>query len=165
VTGPELHRPINLNRIVSSGLDVTVEASPAECAALAARMVLPAIHALTCEFHLVREDRDHFAARGHLRARITQTCVVTLEDFETEIDEVFQVRFVPAGEETDIIDPEADDDLPYEGSTIDLGEAAAEQLGLAIDPYPRSPGAELPPEAQEDAPHPFAALGSLRKLN
>jgi uncharacterized metal-binding protein YceD (DUF177 family) len=161
----ELHRPINLDHIGASGLTVTVEASPAECAALAARMRLPAVHALTCEFRLTGGEQSHFAARGHLRACITQTCVVTLEDFETEVEEVFQVHFVPAGEESEIIDPEADDDLPYEGNSIDLGEAAAEQLALALDPYPRSPGAELPQELLDEAPHPFAALGSLRKLN
>src|SRR4051794_14265441 len=156
----ELHRPVVLDRIGPAGLDVVVEASPAECAALADRMQVPAVHALTCSYHLVREGRDHVAARGHLRARITQTCVVSLEDFETEIEEVFQVTFVPAGEETDVIDPEADDDLPYEGNTIDLGEAAAEQLGLAIDPYPRMPGAELPEREAEETPHPFASLAA-----
>ena len=163
----ELHRPVLLDRIGPAGQDVTVEATPAECAALADRMQVPAVHALTCRFHLVREDRDHVIARGHLRARITQTCIVSLEDFETDVEDVFQVTFVPAGEETDEIDPEADDDLPYEGNTIDLGEAAAEQLGLAIDPYPRMPGAELPEADTDDEqpPHPFAALGALRKLN
>lgn len=166
----ELHRPVPLDRIGATGLDVTVEATPAECSALAERMQLPAVHALTCAFHLVREDRDHFAARGHLRATITQTCIVSMEDFDTEVEETFQVRFVPAEEESEIIDPEADDDLPYEGNTIDLGEAAAEQLGLAIDPYPRMPGAELPEEAgaadsEPEPPHPFASLAGLRKLN
>ena len=32
---PELHRPIAIERIGPAGLDVTVEASAAECAALA----------------------------------------------------------------------------------------------------------------------------------
>lgn len=165
MSAPELHRPINPDRIGPSGLNITVDASPEECAALAERMHLPAIHSLHCEFRLTDEGRGHFAARGHLRARITQTCVITLEEFDTEIDEAFQIRFVPAGEETAVIDPEDDDDLPYEGNSIDLGEAAAEQLALTLDPYPRSPGAELPTEAQDDAPNPFAALAALRKLN
>ena len=165
MSAPELHRPINPDRIGASGLSIILDASPEECAALAARMLLPAVHSLRCEFRLTDETRGHFGACGHLRARITQTCVITLEDFDIEIDEMFQIHFVPAGEETAVIDPEDDDDLPYQGNTIDLGEAAAEQLALTLDPYPRSPGAELPAEAQEDAPHPFAALGALRKLN
>lgn len=163
----ELFHPVPLDRIGAAGLDVVVEASAAECAALAERMQVPAVHALTCRYHLTREQHDQIAASGHLRARITQTCVLSLEDFEAEIDEVFRVRFVPAGEEADEIDPESDDDLPYEGNSIDLGAATAEQLGLAIDPYPRMPGAELPAEdTSADKPaNPFAGLAGLRKLN
>ncbi len=162
---PELHRPISLDRIGATGLDITVEAKPPECAALAERMRIPAVHALTCVFHLIRESRDLVAARGHLRARVTQTCVVSLDDFETVVEEVFQVRFVPAGDETDDIDPEAEDEIPFEGNVIDLGEAAAEQLGLALDPYPRMPGAELPEAGAEAETHPFASLAGLRRLN
>lgn len=161
----EFHRPIPLDRIGTQGHDVTVEATRAECAALAVRMKLPAVHAVSCTFHLVRESRDVVAAHGVLRASITQTCVVSLEDFDTVVEEGFQLRFVPAGEEAEDIDPEAVDEVPFVGNRIDLGEAAAEQLGLALDPYPRSPGAE-PPEIEVDvAPHPFAGLAGLRRLN
>jgi hypothetical protein len=46
---------------------------------------------------------------------------------------------------------------------IDLGEATTEQLALALDPFPRKPGAEIPPEAKEAPEGPFAALGRIRK--
>ena len=66
---PELHRPIAVDRIGRDGLDVVVEASPAECAALADRMQLPAVQGLSCAFHLEREGDDRVLARGLLRAR------------------------------------------------------------------------------------------------
>jgi uncharacterized metal-binding protein YceD (DUF177 family) len=159
---PEFHRPLSLDRIGPHGLDLTVEATSAECSALAERMNLPAVLALSCTFHLVREGRDIVLARGALRALITQTCVISLDDFDAAVEEVFQVRFVPSGEETDDLDPEADDEIPFEGNLIDLGEAAAEQLGLALDPYPRMPGVEMPEIEDDPEPHPFAAL---RRLN
>ena len=159
---PEFHRPLSLDRIGAHGLDTTIEATPAECAALAIRMNLPAVLAFSCSFHLIREGRDAVLARGVLRATVTQTCSVSLDDFDAPVEEVFQVCFVPSGEETDDIDPEADDEIPFEGNMIDLGEAAAEQLGLALDPYPRMPGAEMPAVEDEPPPHPFAAL---RRLN
>jgi uncharacterized metal-binding protein YceD (DUF177 family) len=159
---PEFHRPLSLDRIGPHGLDLTVEATPAECAALAVRMNLPAVLAVSCEFHLIREGRDVVLARGVLRARVTQTCVISLDDFDSPVEEVFQVRFVPSGDESDDIDPESDDEIPFEGNQIDLGEAAAEQLGLALDPYPRMPGVEMPAVEDEPEPHPFAAL---RRLN
>jgi uncharacterized metal-binding protein YceD (DUF177 family) len=159
---PELHHPVSLDRIGSHGLDLTVEASQAECAALAVRMNLPAVLGVSCAFHLIREGRDRVLARGVLRASVTQVCVVSMEDFDAAVEEVFQVRFVPSGEETDDIDPESDDEIPFEGNVIDLGEAAAEQLGLALDPYPRMPGVEMPEVEGDPEPHPFAAL---RRLN
>jgi uncharacterized metal-binding protein YceD (DUF177 family) len=158
----EFYRPLSLDRIGPHGLDLTVEATPAECSALAVRMNLPAVLAVSCAFHLIREGRDIVLARGVLRARITQTCVISLEDFDADVEEIFQVRFVPSGEESDDIDPESDDEIPFEGNLIDLGEAAAEQLGLALDPYPRMPGVEMPAAEDEPEPHPFAAL---RRLN
>jgi len=162
---PELHRPVAVERLGSSGLDVTVEAGPAECAALARRMGLPAVLSLTCRFHLEHPAAQAMIIRGHLVARVVQTCIVSLDDFVAVVDERFTVRGVPAGEETEDTDPEALDEISYVDGMLDLGEAAAEQLALALDPYPRAPGAVLP--ALEDAPepHPFNALGSLKRLN
>jgi uncharacterized metal-binding protein YceD (DUF177 family) len=159
---PELHRPLMLDRIGPNGLDITVDATPEECAALSRRMHLPAVQSLSCSFHLTRESDTVILVRGTLRAHITQSCIVSLEDFDAAVEDAFQVRFVPAGQESEEIDFDADDEIPYEGKEIDLGEAAAEQLALALDPYPRHPDAELPEvEGGADA-HPFAAL---RRLN
>jgi hypothetical protein len=159
----ELRRPIAVERVGPAGLDVIVEASAAECAALALRMNLPAILALTCGFHLERETADTLLAYGNLVARVVQTCVVSLEDFTATIEECFAVRCVPEGAESDDADPEALDEIPYADGTLDLGEAAAEQLALALDPYPRAPDAVLPDMADESQGLPFNALAALRR--
>jgi uncharacterized metal-binding protein YceD (DUF177 family) len=99
-----------------------------------------------------------------LRARVVRTCVVTLEDFETLTEERFRVRFVPVGRESDDDDPESDDEIPYTAGMVDLGEAAAEQLALALDPYPRKPGAIFePPQDVKQEEGPFAVLAQLTK--
>jgi uncharacterized metal-binding protein YceD (DUF177 family) len=162
---PELHRPLAVERIGPPGSLHTVTADPSECAALARRLGIPAVTALRCEFSLTRHLRGVVAAEGRLHATVIRTCVITLEDFESGVDENFRLRFVPAGQETDDPDPESEDEIPYAGPAIDLGEAAAEQLALALDPYPRSPGAELPDTEAETAPHPFAALAQRRRPN
>jgi len=38
------------------------------------------------------------------------------------------------------------DDIETEQDVADLGEALAQQLSLALDPYPRAPGAAMPRE-------------------
>lgn len=154
----ELHRPVAADRIGTMQVEIEVEADAAERTALARRMRVADILALRCRFRLRRLSADTILAEGRLQATVVQTCVISLEDFPAGIDEAFRVRFVPAGTESDDLDPETDDEIGYAGSTLDLGEAAAEQLGLALDPYPRAPGAALPDIADEPEAHPFAAL-------
>jgi uncharacterized metal-binding protein YceD (DUF177 family) len=160
---PELHRPLAIDRVGASGLHVTVEAGTAECAALARRMNLPAVLSLTCRFHLERDTADTLIARGHLVAEVVQTCIVSLDDFASSVEERFTVRCVPDGHESEDIDPEAPDEITYVDGMLDLGEAAAEQLALALDPYPRAPGAELSELEAEADPRPFAALDALKR--
>ena len=159
----EMARPVAIDRIGSAGLSMTVEASPAELAAIAARLMLPGVSRLVCRFELKRLAGSVIAATGALSAAVTQTCVVTLDEFESPVEEAFAVHFVPAGTESDDDDPDAPDELPYPAGAIDLGEAAIEQLALALDPYPRKPGLPEtePPEEAERSP--FAALAALRR--
>lgn len=158
----ELSRAVAVDRLPPEGLEVVVEADPGECAALAGRMKLPEIRAFWCRFVLTPLGGGQVRAEGWLRARTVRECVVSLDLFEEETEEKFRLRFVPAGRESDDDDPESDDELGYEGDTIDLGEAAAEQLGLALDPWPRKPGAELPAAATEESEGPFAALARAK---
>jgi uncharacterized metal-binding protein YceD (DUF177 family) len=157
---PELSRPIDVSRIAAAGETVVVEAKPAERAALAVRFGIPAIGKLSVTFRLTAPRGQVVPTAGRMSAEVTQVCVVTLEPFETTIEEAFDVLFVPAGTETedDLGDPDAPDEIPYDGDRIDLGEAAAEQLALALDPYPRKPGAVLDENGDETAPSPFSGL-------
>jgi uncharacterized metal-binding protein YceD (DUF177 family) len=136
---PELSRPFAVARI-GEGASFDVEAKAPELAAVARRMGLERLRSLACRFTLQRDGAGAIRARGALRATVVQMCVVTLEPFESEVAEEFAVRFVPEGQENEDIDIEAEDEIPYAGGTIDLGEAASEQLALALDPFPRKPG-------------------------
>jgi uncharacterized metal-binding protein YceD (DUF177 family) len=136
-----------------------VRATPEECVAIAARMDLPAVGSLECTFELaIEDDGVSVAAQGHLQAKVVRTCVISADDFETAIDDRFDVRFVPAGAERDDPDPDLPDEIPYEAGCVDLGEATAEQLGLVLDPYPRKEGAELTNNEREDSASPFSLL-------
>jgi uncharacterized metal-binding protein YceD (DUF177 family) len=162
MTRPELHRPVRVSRIPSEGMEVVVEANEAERLALAVRMGLPAIHALRSRFVLTRQGDGIVEAVGRLEAAVVQTCVVSLEDFESPLAEDFLVNFVPEGTESDDPDPESVDEIPYGGDTIDVGEAASEQLSLALDAYPRRPDATLPETESVTDPR-LAVLSAWRE--
>ncbi len=166
---PELHRPLALGQIPPGGLAREIVATPAECTAVARRLMIPGVAALSCDFRLTPAGDGTVLAQGRLTARVTRECVITLELFDAEIAELFRVRFVPelqlaelqlAEVEDDLLDLEGDDEIGYAGSHINLGEAAVEQLALALDPYPRMPGATLEEgdEAEESTASPFSAL-------
>lgn len=171
---PELHRPIAVERIGAHGRDQQVVADAAECEALTRRMAIPAVLSLSCRFHLTAAPGGVVLAEGELSAKLVRECVVSLEPFQTVVAERFRLRFVPApetaaesvaeadGEDDAPLDLDSDDEVPYHGGTIDLGEAASEQLALMLDPYPRRPGVTLPAEASEAGESPFAALARLR---
>lgn len=160
----ELERLVPLDRVGARGMDVAVEANDEERAALARRLGIPAVLHLICRFRLRRAAPGIVDADGTLEACVVRTSVITLDDFAQDVAEAFELRFVPAGQEGGDEDPDAPDEIPYAGTALDLGEAAAEQLALALDPYPREPGAALPDEGASDpAPTPFAALGRLRR--
>lgn len=161
MTAVEFYRPVAVERIGPFGFERDIEATAEECAALAARFAIPAVHSLVCRFKLRRghdEDRAEILAEADLEASLRLVCVVTLDEFDAPFREQVTLRFVSAGTERDDHDSEEVDEIPYSGGEIDLGEAAAEQIALDLDPYPRKPGAALPDEAQDADLSPFAAL-------
>jgi len=142
---PEFARPHRLDQIGAAESSVAIEASPEERTALARRFDLVAIDSLGARFAL-RRDAIGVQARGHLSAAVTQSCGVTGDPLPATIEEDFAIRFLPEPSEDESQDEVelAEEDLDtvfYTGGAIDLGEAAAETLALALDPFPRSPSA------------------------
>lgn len=160
---PEFSRGVNLARLPPEGREERLAASAAECAALARRFAIPAVNRLEAVLLLCPEPGGMATVTGRLSAEVVQECVVTLEPVTQVVEEAVALRIVPPGHEP-AEDPEAPDEIESAGDTVDLGEAVAEQLALALDPYPRAPGATFAGEGAGDAPSgPFAALEALRK--
>jgi hypothetical protein len=165
--GMEQHfsRTVRPGHIKEAPQEHVVMADEAFRAELAALYGLVGIGLLRGEFVLQHEHGGIIAAQLRMRVKVTQTCVVSLEPFEAKIEERSALRFVPAKNlpeaESMELDPETlegPDEIPYAGDLIDLGAALAEQLALALDPYPRKPGAELPGEFAAGLETPFSIL-------
>lgn len=167
MSAPEFSRPQRIDTIGEAAHAVTIEADEAERAALAARFGLVAIDRLTARFTL-RRDALGVVAEGHVDAALTQACSVTGDPLPATVDEDVALRFVPeaaSGEEVELSDDDLDV-VEYDGAAIDLGEAAAETMALALDPFPRGPNAaaalkEAGVISEEEA-GPFGGLAALR---
>jgi hypothetical protein len=101
-----------------------------------------------------------------------QSCVVTLAPVPQSIDEEIAVRFLPddgkeeGAKEIEVYLDGEDPPEILDGQSIDLGALAVEYFAVAVDPYPRAPGADLsavlPSEGADEPPEsPFAALAAL----
>jgi len=149
-------------------LDLAADAD--ECAAIAGRLGLLSLDRL--EAHAVLScDSQKVRATGRLKAVLDQACVATGVSVPAHIDERFELLFLPepkvgsADEEFEL--GQADlDTMFHDGAAIDLGSAIADSLALALDPYPRSPNADVAlKEAgviSEEEAGPFAALAALK---
>lgn len=170
MTANECARPERIDAIGSAPRTVSIIATPDECAALATRFGLRAVEELSANLRLWR-DASGIIAEGQVCARVVQACVVTDESVAVAVEEPIAVRFVAAealASAADEIELTADalDTISYDGATIDLGEAVAETMALALDPFPRSPAAAAALAAagivSEDSTGPFGALAALR---
>ena len=168
-------RSVTVATIPPAGIVEEIVATDAERAAIAAELGLVAVAALAAEVTVGRAASDMVLIDGRVRARIVQNCVVSLVPVSQEIDEPIHVRLVDSASDKAPPPPRPGAEIlvggepveppdTYSGPTIDIGMIALEHFALAIDPYPRAPGAEL--EAPADAPpaagtSPFAVLAGL----
>ncbi|MCX7899960.1 MAG: DUF177 domain-containing protein [Methylocystis sp.] len=176
-SAPPLSRRLALADIPPDGLEIEIVATPSERAALAALNALPDVASFEAKLRAQRWRGDGLEVEGEIRARLRQICVMTLDPFETECVAPVAVRFAPLREETsrsrqrkpgsggethDLASDEAPD--PLIGDAVDLGAIATEFFTLALDPYPKKPGAKFTPPAAEavPAPSPFAALRGFK---
>lgn len=173
---PPFSYSVKVGHISANPVAVRIEADERERLALAKLWKVMSVEELTADLHVSRWKKDGVRIKGDVRARITQSCVVTLEPVENVISEPFEQVYVPegsklarmmgAGDSAEmILDPDGPD-LPetFSGDTIDAGETVAEAVALAIDPYPRKPGVQFADHIEADEtkgtgkPNPFAVL-------
>lgn len=169
---PPFERFYDLNRLSEAGYEAAVEPDAAQRAKLAEWAELVSVERFEGLVSLKRLAPDRFAYSAHLEAAVTQSCTVTLEPVFSNIVINFSriLQLVPElrrGWEGSVeLSPAAgDDEVPEEidSTRYDLAAPLLEEFVLAIDPYPRAPGAAFAPPADADKPEsPFAALEALK---
>ena len=170
----EFSRLYRIDTLGSGARTVSIAADDEERAALAHRFDLVAVGRLAAEASLIRAGTT-VTARGTVTADVVQSCVASGEPVEARVEEPFEIQFRPqplgGGADAEIELAESELDVVfYDGAAVDLGDAVAETVSLALDPFPRSPradqalrkaGVKTEEQAKVDS-SPFAALGALK---
>jgi hypothetical protein len=152
------------------GLELRFEPDEAARKDIAKTLNLVSLDSLDAEVFL-RPWMDGAEISGLIRARVTQVCSVSADEFEEPIESRFSVRVLPADSENTspdehgdlALDPEGDDPPDVlEAETIDVSGYVIEHLALELDPFPRKPGAVFQPPAEPVDLSPFAVLKALK---
>jgi len=166
--------PIAVAQIPDTGLHRNIDADQATRNAVAVVGGLREVLSVQASFDVTPKSGGRYHVAGHVRARVGQTCVVTLEEIESDIDEPIDLIFAPpeqipqmaalVDEAEESGDDTPDPPEPIENGIIDLGRLATDALYLGVDPYPRKADAVFEPlvAAPDPEDHPFAALKALK---
>jgi hypothetical protein len=170
---PPLEREFNFGRLSDAGEVVVLAPTAAELEALAKWVEVCSVDAFRGTIDLTRKSPSDFHYEASIEADVTQNCVVTLEPVKSHISRHFSrdlhlsrmVRRDPAAVEA-LASGAGDDEAPEEITSpiYDIAGPVLEEFSLAIDPYPRAPGAafESVTDPAEQALNPFAVLGRLK---
>ena len=164
---PELSRPVRIDTLGDVPHVIGVIANADERAALAKRFDLLALDRCEARTELTREGEAVIAV-GTLHAEVVQACVASGEPVAAKIEDPFALRFLPDEDVREEVElDEADlDQMNYTGGAVDIGEAVAQTLALALDPFPRVLDADQRLKAlgvmAEEETGPFAALKALK---
>lgn len=145
-SGSELTRLVAVDPWPREVVEVAFEATRDERNALARRFAIPEVRALTARCRVEPLGPPGvLACTGAIEAVVVQECVVSLEPVAGTHSTTFERRLTrhpgPLGISDLPIDPEAIELEALEGNQIDLGAMVAEELALALDPYPHAENA------------------------
>jgi uncharacterized metal-binding protein YceD (DUF177 family) len=161
--------PLDLGSVTEPRVQ-NVTPSPEVRSRIAAWAGLDSLDSLNADIRVTRVGDAFYTYEGRVSADVTQSCVISLEPVRSHIEREFSRRYQLVRKRRG--EPAAEDGVIGEGENevevvvdpvIDLAGPLLEELSLAIDPYPRVPGAVFA-APEDEAPakeNPFAVLKQL----
>jgi uncharacterized metal-binding protein YceD (DUF177 family) len=171
-----LSRPLRVDEIKDEASG-SIETTAAEMTAIAKLLDLRGLEDLALTYRLVRAGAGRLRLKGELKATVIQTCVVSLEPVESNLEVPVEAEFWPEAmigaheerEEGHGTPALAEWPEPISEGRIDLGPLIYETLATSLEPYPKREGVSFEWSQEGEAPNreprtsPFAALGALKR--
>jgi uncharacterized metal-binding protein YceD (DUF177 family) len=165
-SAPEFSRLVPLAQLSTRPFRQRIEATAQERERLSRRFDLISLDRLVAEVELRRQSPEVVLLEAEFAAEFEQCCAVTLEPVRGAVADRFSLVYGPAPEAEQEITLTSDEPAfePLNGSSIDVGEAVAQELSLALPTFPRDPEARIDEAAiAEPLRRPFATLARMRK--
>ena len=163
---PEFSRRVALAQLGAEPFRQRIEATAEERKKLSLRFDLVSLDHLVAEVVLRRQNPETILLEAEFTADFEQCCAVSLEPVRGAVSDCFSLVYGVAAEDGPAIAFSGDEPAfePLNGDSIDVGEAVAQELSLALPLFPRHPEALIDePASAEPLDGPFAALAPLRK--
>lgn len=161
---PEFSRLVPLHQLGAKPFRQRIEATAEECQKLSRRFDLLSLARLSAEVELRRQREQTICLDASFEAEFEQCCAVTLEPVRGTVTDRFSLIYGPATNEVEEFMIGGDEPAfePLHGDSIDIGEAVAQELSLALPVFPRHPDAVLDETASAvPLEGPFAVLRRL----
>jgi uncharacterized metal-binding protein YceD (DUF177 family) len=167
--------PFDLGTLRNEPVELTLNPGEAERATIATWLGIGAVESLIATVRVSRTQSDGYVYAASFEADVVQSCVVTLDPVRSHLTGEFSRNFVsgpklPArlaqfATSHEVSSLAEDEPEVLSSPFVDLAEPLLEELSLALDPYPRAPGAVFQVQSQEDpaSSSPFAVLEALKK--
>ncbi|MGQ0740798.1 MAG: YceD family protein [Alphaproteobacteria bacterium] len=166
---PFVHQ-VDLSRLPEGVTDISLSPNESERARLAAWLAVDSLTGLEATIRIMKLVEGRFSYEANFAADVVQSCVVTLEPVRSRIEQsVHRSYEIMPGirqEPSRIVQvTPTEDEEPelLDRPVVDVAAPVIEELSLAIEPYPRAPGAVFQqPGDQEARTSPFEVLKSLK---
>jgi uncharacterized metal-binding protein YceD (DUF177 family) len=162
---PEFSRLVPLYQVGGTPFLQRIEATAEEREKLSRRFELLALDRLVADVELRRQSAEIILLEAKFEAQFEQCCAVTLEPVRGTVSDRFSLIYGPAPEKQEELLLSGDEPAfePLQGDAIDIGEAVAQELSLALPVFPRDPDAVIDGVGStEPLAGPFTALARLR---
>ncbi len=171
-------KPLRLAEVPPSGRSLHLQATEPEREAIAKRLNIVSVEALSADLTVKPMAGDNYRIDGRITGAVTRNCVVTLVPVGEAIDEEIGLVLRPPlpqerdarhgrqpHEPMDLPVEGEEDSEPYFGNEVDLGSLLVEYVALGLNPYPRAEGVEFTQHIEDDAgaDSPFAVLEELKR--
>lgn len=163
--------PLKIEDINQGEQTYKLRANKAQLETLREILQIPAVNYFEADIKLTfQKKKGVLDVSGEVRAGLTLTSVISLDEFEKEYKSNFSLTYDTNAtyEQIREMDEDIEEDIPdivIDGK-IDLGDIAIEQLALVMEDHPRKAGEEFTSVIENDSEvreNPFAILSKLKK--